>query len=88
VKNGVGSILRPEQERYLERLLPPREPLLREMEEQAARGEVPISDPETGRLLSILARAAAANGARLILEIAPRSAMAPCAWPVARPRPG
>jgi caffeoyl-CoA O-methyltransferase len=69
VKKGVGSILRPEQERYLERLLPPREPLLREMEEQAARGEVPISDPETGRLLSILARAAAANGARLILEI-------------------
>ena len=66
MKHGVGFILRPEQERYLERLLPPREPLLREMEEQAAREDVPISDPEVGRLLSILARA---TGARLILEI-------------------
>ena len=66
MKHGVGSILRPEQERYLERLLPPREPLLREMEEQAGREDVPISDPEVGRLLSILARA---TGARLILEI-------------------
>jgi caffeoyl-CoA O-methyltransferase len=69
VKRGAGRILRSAQERYLERLLPPSEPLLREMEERAARGEVPISDPETGRLLTILARAAAANGARLILEI-------------------
>jgi len=66
MKHGVGHILRPEQERYLERLLPPREPLLREMEEQAAREDIPISDPEVGRLLSILARA---TGARLILEI-------------------
>jgi len=60
------TILRPEQEAYLERLLPPRDPLLREMEEQAAREDIPISDPEVGRLLAILARAA---GARLILEI-------------------
>lgn len=60
------TILRAEQEAYLERLLPPRDPLLREMEEQAAREDIPISDPEVGRLLAILARAA---GARLILEI-------------------
>lgn len=60
------TILRPEQEAYLERLLPPRDPLLREMEEHAAREDVPISDPEVGRLLSVLARA---TGARLILEI-------------------
>ena len=60
------TILRPEQEAYLERLLPPRDPLLREMEEQAAREDIPISDPEVGRLLAILARA---TGARLILEI-------------------
>jgi predicted O-methyltransferase YrrM len=66
VKHGAGSILRLEQERYLERLLPPREPLLREMEDQAAREDIPISDPEVGRLLSILARAANAG---LILEI-------------------
>ncbi|MBV8199695.1 MAG: O-methyltransferase [Acidobacteria bacterium] len=66
MKHGVGSILRPGQEAYLERLLPPREPLLREMEEQAAREDVPISDPEVARLLTILARA---GGARLMLEI-------------------
>jgi caffeoyl-CoA O-methyltransferase len=66
MKHGVGSILRPEQEGYLDRLLPPREPLLREMEAKAAREDIPISDPEVGRLLSILARA---TGARLILEI-------------------
>jgi len=66
MKHGIGKILRPEQERYLERLLPPRDPLLREIEEEAARDDVPISDPEVGRLLSILARA---TGSRLILEI-------------------
>lgn len=66
MKHGFGSILRGEQESYLERLLPPREPLLREMEEAAAREDVPISDPEVARLLTILARA---TGARLILEI-------------------
>jgi predicted O-methyltransferase YrrM len=61
-----ATILLPEQESYLERLLPPRDALLREMEEQAAREDIPISDPEVGRLLSILART---SGARLILEI-------------------
>jgi caffeoyl-CoA O-methyltransferase len=66
MRHGSGKILRPEQDAYLDRLLPPRDPLLREMEEQAAREDVPISDPEVGRLLSILARAC---GARLILEI-------------------
>ncbi|HEX9943371.1 MAG TPA: O-methyltransferase [Thermoanaerobaculia bacterium] len=66
MKHGKAAILQPEQEAYLDRLLPPRDPLLREMEERAARENVPISDPEVGRLLSILARA---TGARLILEI-------------------
>ena len=61
-----ATILLPEQEAYLEGLLPPRDPVLREMEEQAAREDIPISDPEVGRLLSILVRA---TGARLILEI-------------------
>jgi caffeoyl-CoA O-methyltransferase len=61
-----ATILLPQQEDYLERLLPPRDPLLREMEDQAAREDIPISDPEVGRLLSILARA---MGARLVLEI-------------------
>lgn len=66
MKQGAGILLQPAQERYLERLLPPRDPLLREMEERAAREDIPISDPEVGRLLGILARA---TGARLILEI-------------------
>jgi len=66
MKQSDSPILRPEQEAYLERLLPPRDPLLREMEERAAREDVPVSDPEVGRLLSVLARA---TGARLILEI-------------------
>jgi predicted O-methyltransferase YrrM len=66
MKRPDSPILRPEQEAYLERLLPPRDPLLREMEERAAREDVPVSDPEVGRFLSILARS---TGARLILEI-------------------
>jgi predicted O-methyltransferase YrrM len=66
MKQGAGLILHPEQEDYLSRLLPPRDPLLREMEERAERDDVPISDPEVGRLLSILARAL---GCRRILEI-------------------
>lgn len=66
MKGGTGLILRTGQERYLERLLPPRDPLLREMEEQAAREDIPISDPEVGRLLAVLARLA---GARRIVEI-------------------
>lgn len=66
MKHGRASILHSEQEDYLDRLLPPRDPILREMEEQAAREDVPISDPEVGRLLSILARAV---GARRILEV-------------------
>jgi len=66
MKHGFASILRPEQESYLDRLLPPRDPLLREMEERAEREDIPISDPEVGRLLSVLARSV---GARRILEI-------------------
>jgi caffeoyl-CoA O-methyltransferase len=66
MKHGQASILHPEQAAYLDRLLPPRDPLLREMEEQGAREDVPISDPEVGRLLGVLARA---TGARRILEI-------------------
>jgi caffeoyl-CoA O-methyltransferase len=61
-----GGILRPGQEGYLDRLLPPRDPILREMEELAAREDVPISDPEVGRFLGILVRA---MGARLVLEV-------------------
>jgi predicted O-methyltransferase YrrM len=66
MKHGKASILHSEQEAYLDRLLPPRDALLREMEERAAREDIPISDPEVGKLLGILART---TGARRILEI-------------------
>ncbi|MEO6194562.1 MAG: O-methyltransferase [Thermoanaerobaculia bacterium] len=66
MKRGAAVILRPEQESYLDRLLPPRDAILREMEERGARENIPISDPEVGKLLGILARA---TGARRILEI-------------------
>lgn len=61
-----GSLLLPAQDAYLDRLLPPREALLREMEEVAAEEGIPIADPELGRLLQVLARG---SGARRILEI-------------------
>ncbi len=66
MKHGGGSILRAGQERYLERLQPPRDPLLQEMEAYAAAHDVPISDPEVGRLLELFARA---SRARRILEV-------------------
>jgi caffeoyl-CoA O-methyltransferase len=66
MKQGVGLILRAEQERYIERLLPPRDAILREMEEAAAREDIPISDPEVGRLLQVLARGC---GATRIVEV-------------------
>lgn len=66
MKHGKAAILRADQEVYLDRLLPPRDALLSEMEELARREQVPISDPEVGRLLGILARS---TGARRILEL-------------------
>lgn len=66
MKGDPGAILRPGQERYLERLLPPRDALLAEMEEHARRDGIPIADPEVGRLLEVLARA---TRARRIVEI-------------------
>jgi predicted O-methyltransferase YrrM len=66
MKQGAGLILHSEQEEYLGRLLPPRDALLREMEARAEADDVPISDPEVGRLLTLLARAL---GCRRILEI-------------------
>lgn len=66
MKDRVGAILREGQERYLERLLPPRDPLLQEMERISREEDIPSSDPEVGRLLEILA---AGVKARRILEV-------------------
>ncbi|HYO14059.1 MAG TPA: O-methyltransferase, partial [Thermoanaerobaculia bacterium] len=61
MKEHGGGILRPGQESYLARLLPPRDPILRAMEERAAREGIPISRPDLGRLLGILARSVGAR---------------------------
>ena len=65
MKDRADAILHAVQARYLDDLLPERDPLLEEMEELAGN-EIPISDPEVGRLLEILARSLRA---RRILEI-------------------
>lgn len=57
MKHRPDAVLRPAQARYLDNLLPPRDDLVREMEEHAERDSIPISDPEVARLLEILARA-------------------------------
>ena len=66
MKDRPDAILRPEQADYLERLLPPSDPLLAEMERLADERRIPISDPEVGRLLELLARSC---GARRMLEV-------------------
>jgi caffeoyl-CoA O-methyltransferase len=67
MRRSDNAILQPAQEAYLDRLLPPSDPLLREMEARAKGEEkIPISDVATGRLLAILARSI---GARRILEL-------------------
>ncbi len=66
MKDRADAILRPEQAEYLELLLPPSEPLLAEMERTAGERQIPISDPEVGRLLELLAHSCRAQR---ILEI-------------------
>lgn len=66
MKHRSDAILRTPQAAYLEALAPPRDELLREIEQEAARDDVPISDPEVGALLEILART---TGPRRIVEV-------------------
>ena len=66
MKHGKAAILRRDQESYLDRLLPPRDALLREMEEVSNSEGIPSADPDVGKLLAVLARA---TGARRILEL-------------------
>lgn len=66
MKDRTGAIVRAEQERYLGKLLPPRDEIVAEMERQAAEEGIPISDPEVGRLLEVLARG---TRARRIVEV-------------------
>ena len=62
----TSPILRPEQQRYLDGLLPPRDALVREMEAYAAEHDVPIARPELARLLEALA---ASRPAGRVIEI-------------------
>jgi predicted O-methyltransferase YrrM len=66
MKDRVGLIIHAEQERYLERLLPERDHLLREMERYAEAHGIPIADPEVATFLAITVRAIRATR---ILEV-------------------
>ncbi len=51
-----GAILNSKIEKYLDDLLPKRDPLLNEMEKLARRRDIPIIGPACGRLLHLLAK--------------------------------
>jgi caffeoyl-CoA O-methyltransferase len=55
-----------EVQAYLDGLLPPRDPVLARMEEEAHRENIPIVDAHEGALLSLLVKIA---GARRVLEL-------------------
>ncbi len=60
------SVMIPDPERYFRKLLPARSDLLKTMEDEARREDIPIVGPLVGELLYILARA---TGAARILEL-------------------
>ncbi len=57
MKRRIDAILQRVQAEYLDRLTPPRDPLLTRVEEFAAQNNHPIADPEVAQLLRILVRA-------------------------------
>lgn len=62
----MGGITEEAVEKYLYELLPERDAVLREMEEEAARRSIPIVGPAVGRLLYLLARI---KGAKTVFEM-------------------
>ena len=60
------SLMIPDPENYFRGFIPPRDALLLELEEEAAREALPIVGPVVGELLYILARI---SGAKNILEL-------------------
>jgi predicted O-methyltransferase YrrM len=66
VKRRADAILKRVQAEYLERLTPPRDPLLAQMEQFAAEHKHPIADSEVGQLLRALVRT---KKPRHILEV-------------------
>jgi caffeoyl-CoA O-methyltransferase len=61
-----GGIVNPAVDKYMLGLLPERDPVLREMEEQARRREIPIVGPAVGRVLYQYAQLV---GARRVFEM-------------------
>lgn len=66
MKAEGDPILQPDQARYLESLLPARDPVAAAIEAHAREHKVPVVDPEVGRFLHI---AASSIDARRILEV-------------------
>lgn len=62
----MGGITNPAVERYMYDLLPESGPVLREMENEAARRQIPIVGPAVGRVLCLLARL---KGAKTVFEM-------------------
>jgi predicted O-methyltransferase YrrM len=57
----VANLVSPELDQYIRDLLPAREPVIAEMEEYAAKHDVPIVGPAVGALLQILTRSIGAD---------------------------
>jgi predicted O-methyltransferase YrrM len=66
MKARVDAIIQREQAEYLDQLLTEQDPLLLEMERDAAENRVPIADREVARFIAITART---TGAKIALEI-------------------
>ena len=62
----MRDLVAPELDRYIKELLPPRDPVIAEMERQAAERNVPIVGPAVATLLATLARSI---GARRVFEL-------------------
>src|ERR1700723_3258604 len=62
----MANILAPAVEKYLSKAVPPRDPVLADMEAYAKKHDVPIIGPECGRLLYLLTQI---SGAKRIFEM-------------------
>ena len=56
MKSRVDAIIKSPQAAYLDKLTPPRDPLLARMEDFAAKNDHPIADAEVAQLMRILVR--------------------------------
>ncbi len=63
---AMGGITNPDVEHYLYSILPPRDPVLAEMEAEAAKRNIPIVGPAVGRLFYQIARI---SKARTVFEM-------------------